>query len=377
MRRMTDGMDEPQGARTAARPEGVGRPDSRALLAWYERHARRLPWRIGPQDRARGERPDPYRVWLSEVMLQQTTVKAVVPYFEAFTARWPSVEALAAASDADVMAAWAGLGYYSRARNLLACAREVASRGGRFPDSAAELRALPGIGPYTAGAIAAIAFGERAPAVDGNVERVVSRVFAIAEPFPAAKPLVARALTPLVPADRPGEFAEALMDLGATICTPRRPACALCPWNHACRARAAGAPEAYPVKAEKRARPVRHGAVYVAVRADGAMLLRRRPPKGLLGGMAEVPGSDWSDTAPPAAPVPPVPGRWTRLPSPVEHGFTHFQLVLTVWRGEIAMNVPAPEHHWWQPPERLAEAGLPTVIAKAVAAAFPDALRPR
>ena len=377
---MTDGVDQrPAGRKAAAEGGGAGTasPDAAALLAWYEWHARRLPWRVGPRERARGERPDPYRVWLSEVMLQQTTVKAVAPYFEAFTRRWPDVAALAAAKDEDVMAAWAGLGYYSRARNLIACARAIVSEhGGAFPRTAAELRTLPGIGPYTAGAIAAIAFGEPVPAIDGNVERVVARVFAIDAPLPAARPLLASRLSPLVPRDRPGEFAEALMDLGATICTPRKPACAFCPWREPCRARAYRQQESYPVKAEKRARPTRHGAAFVAVRADGCVLLRRRPPKGLLGGMAEVPNTGWGERAPSAAP-PPVPGRWRRLPTPVEHGFTHFHLVLAVWRGEVAADVPAPDGHWWQPIERLAEAGLPTAMRRALEAALPEAAWPR
>jgi A/G-specific adenine glycosylase len=304
-------------------------------------------------------------------------VKAVAPYFEAFARRWPDVAALAAAKDEDVMGAWAGLGYYSRARNLIACARAVAAEhGGEFPRTAAELRKLPGIGPYTAGAIAAIAFGERVPAIDGNVERVVARVFAIDTPLPAAKPLIEERLAPLVPRDRPGEFAEALMDLGATICTPKRPACALCPWREPCRARAYAQQESYPVKAEKRARPTRHAAAYVAVRADDSVLLRRRPPKGLLGGMAEVPNTGWGESAPPDAP-PPVPGRWRQLPLSVEHGFTHFHLVLGVWRGDVAADVPAPEGCWWQPVERLAEAGLPTAMRRVVEAALPEAAWPR
>jgi A/G-specific adenine glycosylase len=350
------------------------------LLAWYDRHARVLPWRIGPAERRQGARPDPYRVWLSEIMLQQTTVKAVLPYFAAFARRWPDIETLAAAPESEVMAAWAGLGYYSRARNLIACARVIVSEhGGAFPRRAAELARLPGIGAYTSAAIAAIAFDEKIAVVDGNVERVAARHFAIAEPPPAGKEAVRAALAPLVPAGRPGEFAEALMDLGATICTPKRPACALCTLAAGCLARADGAPEAYPVKAPKRARPVRYGIAFVAVSADGAVLLRRRPPCGLLGGMAEVPGTDWREAPPAAHPRPPLAGEWSRLAVPVSHTFTHFELQLTVQVGRIPSGTPAPPGHWWAPLARLEAAGLPSVMRKAVEAALAagGATRPR
>jgi A/G-specific adenine glycosylase len=341
------------------------------LLAWYDRHARVLPWRIGPAERRRGARPDPYRVWLSEIMLQQTTVKAVIPYFAAFARRWPDIEALAAAPEHEVMAAWAGLGYYSRARNLIACARTVATEhGGAFPRRAAELARLPGIGAYTSAAVAALAFDERIAVVDGNVERVAARLFAICRPPPAGKEAVRAALTPLVPADRPGEFAEALMDLGATICTPKRPACALCPFCAGCRARGEGAPEAYPVKAAKRARPVRTGAAFVALSEGGAVLIRRRPPRGLLGGMAEVPGTEWREALPAAHPGPPLPGEWSRLAVPVSHTFTHFELRLTVHVGRIPSGTAAPPGHWWAPLDRLEAAGLPSVMRKAVEAAL-------
>jgi A/G-specific adenine glycosylase len=234
------------------------------LLAWYDRHRRVLPWRALP-----GETPDPYRVWLSEIMLQQTTVRAVAPYFARFTARWPDVRALAAAPLEDVLRLWAGLGYYARARNLHACARAVAERhGGRFPQSEAELAALPGIGPYTAAAIAAIAFDARAAPVDGNIERVVARLFAVEDELPAAKPTIRRLAETLVPAARAGDFAQALMDLGATVCTPRKPACALCPWIDECAARRRGDPESFPVKAPKREGRLRCGAAFVVVRAD-------------------------------------------------------------------------------------------------------------
>ena len=264
------------------------------LLAWYDRHARRLPWRIGPAARAAGVAPDPYRVWLSEVMLQQTTVAAVKPYFEKFVSAWPTVADLAAASDDDVMRAWAGLGYYSRARNLITAAREIAAKGGAFPDTTEELKRLPGIGGYTAAAIAAIAFDRPEAVVDGNVERVIARLSAIAESGAAVKAAIRARQETLTPSDRAGDYAQAMMDLGATICTPKRPACPICPVNESCEAFAMGEPEAFPVKAEKATRPTRRGNAFVAVRDDGAVLLRQRSPKGLLGGMAEVPGSDWT-----------------------------------------------------------------------------------
>ncbi len=276
-------------------PARRNRPASAAaLIAWYERHARALPWRVGPKARAQGARPDPYRVWLSEVMLQQTTVKAVAPYFLRFVERWPTIGDLAAADERDIMAAWAGLGYYSRARKLIECARAVAARpGAAFPETAAALAKLPGIGAYTSAAIAAIAFDAPVAVVDGNVERVIARLFAIETPFPAAKPQIKEKLQPLVPKERAGEFAEALMDLGATLCTPRKPACALCPFAEECVARARGLEAVLPLKAPKKPRPTRYGTAFVARRADGAILLRRRPPVGLLGGMSEVPGTEW------------------------------------------------------------------------------------
>ena len=255
------------------------------LLTWYDRNARVMPWRIGPAERAAGVRPDPYRIWLSEVMLQQTTVAAVRAYFLRFTARWPDVTALAAAADADVMGEWAGLGYYARARNLLACARAVAAEhGGRFPTTRDGLMGLPGIGPYTAAAIAAIAFDEAAVVVDGNVERVMARLYGVQTPLPAAKPDLVRLAAGLTPALRAGDYAQAVMDLGATICTPRNPACGICPWTGACMARAAGVQTELPRKTTKPAKPVREGRLWIARRTDGAMLLETRPERGLLGG---------------------------------------------------------------------------------------------
>ncbi|WP_372605138.1 A/G-specific adenine glycosylase, partial [Actibacterium sp.] len=269
---------------------------STALLDWYDRHARDLPWRVGPAARKAGVRPDPYAVWLSEVMLQQTTVAAVRDYFHRFTHRWPDVGALAAAEDADVMGEWAGLGYYARARNLLKCARAVvADHGGRFPDSRAGLLTLPGIGPYTAAAIAAIAFDEPATVVDGNVERVMARLYAVQTPLPKAKRELTALAESLTPLTRPGCHAQAVMDLGATICTPKSPACGICPLRAPCVAHATGISADLPRKTPKQAKPTRFGIAYIARRADGAWLLERRPDRGLLGGMLGWSGSDWGD----------------------------------------------------------------------------------
>jgi A/G-specific adenine glycosylase len=343
------------------------------LLRWYDRHARALPWRVSPKDRARGIAPDPYRVWLSEIMLQQTTVQAVGPYFAGFLARWPSVEDLAAADEAEVMKAWAGLGYYSRARNLKACAEAIASEhAGRFPRTEEGLRALPGIGPYTAAAIAAIAFDRPAAVVDGNVERVISRLRLIETPLPAAKPEIRAATADLVPEARPGDFAQAMMDLGATLCSPRKPACALCPWTDPCAARLAGIAETLPRKAPKAAKPTRRGMAFVAVRADGAVLMRRRPPKGLLGGMSEPPVSAWGETAAmdDLAGMPEDLARlsldWRRRTGDVRHTFTHFHLELAIWRADAPMTAPAPDGWWWSEPGEIDGEALPTVMRKAV-----------
>ncbi len=333
------------------------------LLAWFDRSARTLPWRTAP-----GVRRDPYRVWLSEIMLQQTTVPHAAPYFAAFTTRWPTVEALAAARDEDVMQAWAGLGYYARARNLLKCAREVAAQGG-FPETESGLRTLPGIGPYTAGAIAALAFGERTPAVDGNAERVFARLLAIKEDWAAAKKRIALLARDLVPADRPGAFAEALMDIGATICTPRKPNCAICPVAAYCRALAEGEAERYPIKPEKIARPERFGTAYV-LRRNGNVWLVRRPPSGLLGGMLALPSSEWSETRQHAAA--PVDAEWEVL-GEVRHVFTHFSLKLDVWSAKTP-NTELPEGFWTSEDEID---GLPTVFAKAAALAGLSARRKR
>ncbi len=327
-----------------------------ALLTWYDRNARVLPWRAPPGSPP----PDPYRVWLSEVMLQQTTVAAVRGYFARFTERWPTVEALAAAEDEAVMAAWAGLGYYARARNLLACARAVVAAGGRFPDTEAGLRALPGIGAYTAAAIAAIAFGRRAVVVDANIERVVSRLFAIATPLPAARPAIAAATDSITPPARAGDFAQGMMDLGATICTPRAPACPLCPLRGQCAAADAGMAEAFPVKPEKRVRPQRFGTAFWIER-DEQVLLCRRPAKGLLGGMRALPGGGWQADDPGYAGAP-IAAAW-RPVGHVAHVFTHFALDLAVVTA-IAPPDVSPDGEWW-PIDAIEQAGLPTLFAKA------------
>ena len=333
------------------------------ILAWYDRHHRDLPWRVSPPMAAKGVVADPYRIWLSEVMLQQTTVQAVKSYFALFTSRWPTVMDLAKADNEDVMKSWAGLGYYARARNLLAAARTVAALGG-FPQTQAGLRALPGVGPYTAAAIAAIAFGERAAAIDANVERVVARMFAISTPLPAGRAEIAAALSPHVPADRPGDFAQGLMDLGATICTPRNPRCLLCPMQPLCAGHAGGAPEQYPARPAKKARPVKRGTAWL-ITHESEVALVRRPPRGLLGGMLALPGTGWSETE---ATAYPFEADWRHAAEPVRHIFTHFELRLDV------ASAPAPcrlnslqgEPLLWTPREALAGAGLPTLYARAV-----------
>ncbi|MGY6535887.1 MAG: A/G-specific adenine glycosylase [Pararhodobacter sp.] len=299
-----------------------------ALLAWYDGHARDLPWRVGPAARAAGHRADPYRVWLSEVMLQQTTVATVRDRFVRFVTRWPDISALARAPDADVMAEWAGLGYYARARNLLACARQVAASGGGFPEQAETLRALPGIGAYTAAAIAAIAFDRAETVVDGNVERVVARLFALRDPLPGVKRQIRDRAALLTPRNRPGDYAQAMMDLGATLCSPRAPRCPECPLSRHCAAHAQGIAATLPARAPRRPKPQRHGVVYVAQRLDGAVLLETRPPTGLLGGMPGWPGTDWRDDRP--APAPPVKADWQPARGVVTHVFTHFHLRLDV-----------------------------------------------
>ena len=327
-------------------------PSAAALLAWYDRHRRILPWRADP-----GQARDPYRIWLSEVMLQQTTVAAVKDYFHRFTARWPAVAALAAAPDADVMGEWAGLGYYARARNLLKCARAVmADHGGRFPDSREGLLTLPGIGPYTASAIAAIAFDEPATVVDGNVERVMARMFRVGTPLPAAKPELTALAASLTPQHRPGDYAQAVMDLGATLCTPRSPACGICPWVSACLARADGVQADLPRKSPKPDKPVRHGTLWLGHR-DGAVLLERRPERGLLGGMLGFPGDGWDGPGGEA----PAAGDWEDI-GEVRHTFTHFHLILRVLTARID---GPPLRGDLIPRHEFRPADLPTVMRKA------------
>lgn len=336
-----------------------------ALLEWYDRHRRSLPWRAPP-----GKRTDPYRVWLSEIMLQQTTVQAVKGYFERFLLRFPDVETLAAAPVEAVMQAWAGLGYYSRARNLHACAQVVTSQhGGHFPADETALLALPGIGAYTAGAVGAIAFDLPAVAVDGNVERVLSRLVALEEPLPRAKSTIRKIALSLLPPKRSGDFAQALMDLGATICTPRKPACALCPWSPPCRARREGTAETFPRKEAKKQGALRRGAAFVVLRGDDHVLLRDRPPRGLLGGMAEPPGTEWSPGFDPdaATVAAPLDASWRRLGGNVRHVFTHFPLELTVYRAEVPAGTPAPAGSRWQACALLGQEALPTVMRKVLA----------
>ncbi|MGJ4945254.1 A/G-specific adenine glycosylase [Bradyrhizobium sp. HKCCYLS1011] len=361
-------------------PELEGRDDRPALLlAWYDRHRRRLPWRAPA-----GERADPYRVWLSEIMLQQTTVKAVGPYFEKFLARWPDVTALGRAALDDVLRMWAGLGYYSRARNLHACAVTVLrDHGGEFPDAEERLRALPGIGPYTAAAIAAIAFDRRTMPVDGNIERVVSRLFAVEETLPQAKPriqkLAASLLGPSTASDaetRAGDSAQALMDLGASICTPKKPACALCPFNEDCAGRLRGDQETFPRKAPKKTGALRRGAAFVVTRGD-ELLVRSRPEKGLLGGMTEVPGSEWRADQDDKAALAQAPqlagiGRWHRKAGVVTHVFTHFPLELVVYTAQVPARTRAPSGMRWVAIATLAEEALPNVMRKVIAHGLGD-----
>ena len=332
-----------------------------ALLAWYDRQRRDLPWRAPP-----GERADPYRVWLSEIMLQQTTVATVAPYFDRFVARFPDLRGLAAASLDEVLHLWQGLGYYARARNLHSCAQAVVEcHGGNFPDDPRELRRLPGIGEYTAAAIAAISFDRRVAAVDGNVERVMARLLAERAPLPDAKPRLKALALSLVPEERAGDFAQALMDLGATVCTPRRPRCMLCPWRENCAAAAMGIAESLPAQAEKPERPLRHGVAFWLARDDGAVLLRRRPERGLLGGMIELPSTPWR-AAPwsesEAIEAAPAARAWTALPGTVQHGFTHFRLELALIAGTTAEPLPG----LWAKPDDFKDYALPTLTKKLV-----------
>jgi len=341
--------------------------DPAAVLAWYDRHARDLPWRIGPADRARGVRSDPYRVWLSEVMLQQTTIATVRSYYARFLELWPAVTALAAAPLDAVLVEWAGLGYYARARNLHACAVAVAERhGGVFPRTSAELLALPGVGPYTAAAVAAISFDEPIAVVDGNVERVLARYLAFDRPVREVKETIRAAVQRAVPA-RAGDFAQALMDLGATVCAPKAALCMACPLQPGCRAARVGAPLAYPVKAGKPVRPTRFGHAFVIRDADGDIFLRKRAETGLLAQMTETPTSDWQAEA--AAPAFPFAGGW-RAHGRIVHVFTHFRLELDVWSA-TSPDPAALTDGWWAAPGELDAEALPTVFRKVLAAALP------
>ena len=325
------------------------------LLAWYDKNARVMPWRISPADRASGIRPDPYRVWLSEVMLQQTTVAAVRAYFHRFTERWPTVQLLAAAKDADVMAEWAGLGYYARARNLLACARAVVTdHNGHFPQTTEALLTLPGIGPYTAAAIASIAFDAPATVLDGNVERVMARLFNHQTPLPAAKAALTALAATLTPATRPGDYAQAVMDLGATICTPRNPACGICPWVHPCQARAENTQATLPRKTAKPTKPTRTGTLWLARGPNGTWLTETRPLKGLLGGMLGFPGTNWDGAGGPE----PLQAQWRRI-GDIRHTFTHFHLILDI---HLAHTTATPTRGHFAP---IRPSDLPTLMRKA------------
>ena len=334
-------------------------------LEWWESRRRTLAWRAAP-----GETPDPYRVWLSEVLLQQTTAQAATPYFLNFIAKWPRVEDLAAAPGEAVISAFAGLGYYSRARNLHACAKEIARRGGRFPSEEADLRSLPGVGAYTAAAISAIAFGRQTAPVDGNIARILARLLAIEEPIAQAKSEIATAARALAPSHRAGDFAQALMDIGATICRPRNPDCAHCPLVQDCAAFRTAAPEAYPRRATAKVKPCREGAVFFARRSDGAFLARRRPPHGLLASTVELPGTPWTSegSREGSLSAAPVAARWRRLPGTVGQVFTHFALKLTVYAA--AFEGGAPEGHFWVASDAVGEAGFSNMMRKAVDHAF-------
>ncbi|MEP3442779.1 MAG: A/G-specific adenine glycosylase [Sulfitobacter sp.] len=345
-----------------------------SLLEWYDTHAREMPWRTSPAARKEGKQPDPYAVWMSEIMLQQTTVATVKDYFRRFITRWPTVRDLAAAQDADVMAEWAGLGYYARARNLLKCARAVvAEHDGKFPADHAALLKLPGIGPYTAAAVSSIAFDLPHAVLDGNVERVMARIFDLHTPLPTAKPeLMAHAIR-LTPDRRPGDYAQAVMDLGATICTPKSPACGICPWREKCAARVAGTAAELPKKLPKKAKPIRHGTVYLGQRGDGAWLLETRPDKGLLGGMLGWPGSEWVDTTLPHPPsTPPAQGDWYAVAGDVRHTFTHFHLVLQVKVAQLPVDAKA-SRGTFIPKDSFAPSNLPTVMRKAFDLLMQDA----
>ena len=353
-------------------------PNSHDLLDWYDVQARRLPWRIAPDDSKQGVLPDPYHVWLSEIMLQQTTVAAVKAYYEKFITIWPKVTDLAAADQEDVMKAWAGLGYYSRARNLHKCAQLIINDyNGTFPETAAELVKLPGVGAYTSAAIASIAFREPVAVVDGNVERVFTRLFAIDTPLPAAKEDVRERKQVVLPIQRPGDFAQAVMDLGATICTPKRPACALCCWNSNCQAFAEHDPEHFPVKAPKKTKPTRKGAAFVLLNQKGAVWLEKRGPSGLLASMTQIPTTDWNSNQDGGTNSAETPiGKdleWTHK-GMARHTFTHFHLELEIYQA-VTEAADKLSNGWWCEQADLKEEALPTVMKKAIRTALPDAFK--
>ena len=336
------------------------------MLAWWDVHRRELPWRAKP-----GETQTPYRVWLSEILLQQTTATGATPYFHEFVRRWPDIGALAAAPIENIIQSFAGLGYYSRARNLHACAKAVVAAGGEFPSDEAELRALPGVGPYTASAVAAIAFGRPAAPVDGNIARVLSRLLAFPEPIAANRGAIGAAARALTPCERPGDYAQALMDIGATICRPRNPVCGICPLSGGCLAARSGVPESYPGRPEKRHRPEKAGAAFFAVRPNGAFLARRRPPRGLLASTMELPGGAWRvggleivDAA-----EAPFAAAWVRLPESIEHVFTHFTLRLGLYAAGAGLIEP-PEGCQWVSPDEIGQAGFSGLMRKAAEAAL-------
>ncbi len=337
------------------------------LLSWYDAQGRVLPWRIRPEDRASGFKADPYAVWLSEIMLQQTTVAHGAPYWEKFLMRWPSVIDLANADRDEVLAMWAGLGYYARARNLYKCAQLIRDEySGNFPSTEKELLTLPGIGPYTAATMAAICFGQATNIVDSNVERVIARIYAESAPLPKSKTLLKKLAAPIADPDRPGDYGQALMDLGAVVCTPKSPDCNACPWSFACKARMYGNPEDYPQKIKK-VRPVKYGAAF-ALFSGGKILLRQRPDKGLLGGMLELPGTPWADNMPddPCKTAPST-KNWEKCEGRVKHVFTHFELYLDVYRAETRTQKP---EGIWAEHNNLGNFAVPTLTKKAIALAL-------
>lgn len=354
---------------SAKKPKALQRKFNTKLLKWYDTHARPMPWRIMPSDSKNGAFQDPYFTWLSEVMLQQTQVATVREYFLKFTTKWPTVHDLAAADTEDVMKAWAGLGYYSRARNLKKCADLIVTEyEGVFPSNIEELKKLPGIGDYTASAIASIAFGKAVPVVDGNVERVVTRLNCIATPIPEAKPQIREITESLLSKTRAGDFAQAMMDLGATLCTPKKPTCSLCPVNNICNAYANDTMQNYPVKLPKKTKPTRKGAAFVIFNSSGAVYLQKRIPSGLLGGMSEVPTTGWNSNQDGMTGIEAAPfiAEWETR-KPIRHTFTHFHLELEVWtvRNEVAL-----DNGWWSAMDEVAEEALPTVFKKVISSAL-------